>query len=153
MARYSTQQKQAIVDRYLNSELSVREFADQEGLSKSTLYTWSNKFNNHKDLLLKTPQYSSEQRFAFVLKTATLSETEISQYCREKGLFPQQISAWKKAFIEGNSQSPKVSDKQDKKRIKELEKELRRKDKALAETAALLVLRKKFNALYSLDEK
>jgi transposase-like protein len=81
MARYSTQQKQAIVDRYLNSELSVREFADQESLSKSTLYTWSNKFNTHKDLLMKTPQDSSEQRFAFVLETATLSETEISQIC------------------------------------------------------------------------
>jgi transposase-like protein len=153
MARYSTQQKEAIVDSYLNSGLSIREFANQESLSKSTLYTWSNKFNIHKDLSMKKPQYSSEQRFAFVLETATLSETDISQYCREKGLFPHQISTWKKAFIDGNNQSSKASDKQDKKRIKELEKELRRKDKALAETAALLVLRKKLNALYSLDEK
>jgi hypothetical protein len=53
-----------------------------------------------------------------------------------------------KAFIEGNNQSSKASDKQDKKRIKELEKELRRKDKSLAEAAALLVLRKKFNSNY-----
>jgi transposase len=50
MARYSTQQKEAIVDSYLNSGLSIREFANQEGLSKSTLYTWSNKFNLNKDL-------------------------------------------------------------------------------------------------------
>lgn len=153
MAHYSTQQKEAVIDSYLNSGLSMREFANQEGLSKSTLYNWSNKFNANKDLLMKTPQYSSEQRFAFVLETATLSETQLSQYCREKGLFPHQILSWKNAFIEGDNQTPKASDKQDKKRIKELEKELRRKDKALAETAALLVLRKKFNALYSLDEE
>jgi len=153
MARYSIQQKEAVINQYINSGLSIREFSAIEGISKSTLYAWSLKYNRNKDLPMTTSQYSSEQRFAFVLETATLSETELSQFCREKGLFPHQIQSWKKAFIDGNSQSAKVADKKDKKRIKELEKELRRKDKALAETAALLVLRKKYNALYSLDEE
>ncbi len=43
--------------------------------------------------------------------------------------------------------------KADKKRIKELERELKRKDKALAEAAAILVLRKKFNAYWSDDSE
>ncbi|MEH6444795.1 MAG: IS3 family transposase [Oceanospirillaceae bacterium] len=142
MAHYPTKKIEAIVNRYLNSGLSIRAFADQEGISKSTLYTWSRKFNNNQDMTMTT-QYSSEQRFTFVLETATLSETELSQYCREKGLYPQQIKQWKVGFIEGDKQLAKPSDKRDKKRIKELEKELHRKEKALAETAALLVLRKK----------
>ena len=153
MTRYSTQQKEATVARFLSSDLSIREFADMEGISKSALYTWSKKFNHNQDVSMTTSQYSAEQRFAFVLETATLSETELGQYCREKGLYPHQIQQWKQAFIEGDKQLTKPSDKGDKKRIKELEKELRRKEKALAKTAALLVLRKKYNALYGLDEE
>jgi len=91
-----------------------------------------------------------------VLETATFSEMQLSEYCREKGLYPEQVQQWKQACIDANSDESKVSvkaDKHDKKRIKELEKELHRKEKALAETAALLVLRKKFNAVYGLDEE
>ena len=42
--------------------------------------------------------------------------------------------------------------KEDRRRIKELERELRRKDKALAETAALLVLSKKVSAIFNKDK-
>jgi hypothetical protein len=85
-----------------------------------------------------------------VLETATLAEIEVNEYCRTKGLYPEQIKDWKLACIAGNTNNKKAivpaQNKADKKRIKQLEKELNRKEKALAETAALLVLRKKFNA-------
>jgi len=122
MARYSIQQKEAVINQYINSGLSIREFSAIEGISKSTLYAWSLKYNRNKNLPMTTSQYSSEQRFAFVLETATLSETELSQFCREKGLFPHQIQSWKKAFIDGNSQSAKVADK----KIRSESKSLRR---------------------------
>jgi hypothetical protein len=105
---------------------------------------------------MKKTNLTAEQRFSIVLETATFSEIKLSEYCREKGLYPEQIQQWKQACISANNDEPTLnlkSDKQDKKRIKELEKELHRKEKALAETAALLVLRKKFNALYRLDEE
>ena len=108
MTRYSIQQKGAVIDQYISS-LSISEFIDLEGISKSTLYTWSWKFNRNQDLPMTTSQYSSEQRFTFVLEVATLSETELSQYCGEKGLFPHQIQSWKKAFIDGNNQSDVVN--------------------------------------------
>jgi hypothetical protein len=57
------------------------------------------------------------------------NEVELSEYCRRKGLYPEPIRAWRKAC-------------QQAKEIKQLQDELRRKDKALAETAALLVLQK-----------
>jgi len=88
-----------------------------------------------------------------------LSEYELVEYCRKKGLFVDQIKQWKKSCIKANvsdatkqAQAAKES-RVDKKRIKELEKELQRKDKALAETAALLVLREKFNALWEDKEE
>ncbi len=102
---------------------------------------------------MKKNDYSAEARFAIVLEAATLSETELSQYCRENGLYPEQVQQWKQACINGNTKPVSVSNSSDKKRIKELEKELHRKEKALAETAALLVLRKKFNARFGEDEE
>lgn len=103
--------------------------------------------------------YSAEQIFSFVIETATMSEHELSAYCREKGLYVEQIKGWKAASIQVHKPQKESKHKQDsqrradRKRIKELEKELARKDKALAETAALLVLREKFNALWENDEE
>ena len=156
MTHCSKEQREAIVNQYINSNTSLREFADTQGIAKSTLYTWSRKSDVKNIKGMKKMTLSAEQRFSIVLETATFSEMQLSQYCREKGLYPEQVQQWKQACIDANSDETKVSvkaDKLDKKRIKELEKELHRKEKALAETAALLVLRKKFNAVYGLDEE
>ena len=106
-----------------------------------------------------TPEnWTAEQKFSAVIETAAMSEVEVSEYCRKKGLFPEQIQQWKHSCISGNqSEADKRKQqaqerKADKKRIKELERELKRKDAALAETAALLVLRKKLNAYWGEDE-
>jgi len=103
--------------------------------------------------------WPAEARFAVVLETAALSEIELSEYCRRKGLYPEQVSAWRLACITGQQtekaqrQAEREQAKTDKKRIRELERELRRKDKALAETAAILVLRKKLNAYWGDDSE
>lgn len=156
MKHCSREQREAVVNQYLNSGLSLRGFADEQGISKSTLYTWSRKLDLKNDKNMKKTTMTAEQRFSIVLETATFSETKLSEYCREKGLYPEQVEQWKQSCIEANRDDNKSVlkvDKQDKKRIKALEKELNRKEKALAETAALLVLRKKFNAHYGLDEE
>ena len=79
--------------------------------------------------------------------------TQLNTYCREKGVYPGQIKAWREACIRGNEPQDKHLRregvyKQHKRRINSLERELQRKDKALAETVALLVLRKKYDALW-----
>ena len=156
MKHCSKEQREAIVNQYINSDLSIRAFADEQGIAKSTLYTWSRALDKKNTNGMKKTTLSAEQRFSIVLETAILSETQLNEYCREKGLYSEQIQQWKQACIDANNDNKKPVtkvDKQDKKRIKALEKELHRKEKALAETAALLVLRKKFNALYGLDEE
>jgi transposase len=153
MTYHSTEQKEAVVNRFLQSGLSIREFAEDEGIAKSSLYSWSKKFNKSDRPLMGKNKYSGEQRFSILLETAMLSEAELSEYCRTKGLYPDQLKQWKQAFIKSDNQPVKTTGSGDKKRIKALEKELARKEKALAETAALLVLRKKFNAHFNLDEE
>ena len=99
-------------------------------------------------------QWSAQTKLAIVAETYSMTESELSQYCREKGLFPEQIQSWRSECMQGFKSSKeqeaeaKKQAKADKLEIKELKKDLRLKEKALAETAALLVLRKKLRAFY-----
>jgi transposase-like protein len=101
--------------------------------------------------------WSAEAKLAVVIETSVLSEIELSQHCREKGLYPEQVKAWRQACLDGQDlakqqlQDERAQTRVDRRRIRELERELYRKEKALAEAAALLVLRKKLNALWGED--
>jgi hypothetical protein len=104
--------------------------------------------------------WSAADKFTVVLETAGLNATELSAYCRERGLFPEQVSRWRQAAQDANEKpvltlkEQKELEKlraQDQREIKALKKELQRKEKALAEAAALLVLRKKWEAFCSED--
>lgn len=102
--------------------------------------------------------WSSEDKFAVVLETAPLNAAELAEYCRRKGLYPEQIAAWRASCVAANANAAEQAreqrqqSKEDKQRIKQLEKELHRKEKALAEAAALLVLRKKVQAIWGEQE-
>ena len=89
-----------------------------------------------------------------VVETASLNEAELAEYARKKGLYVEQIKAWKDACMNANGGIAKEAArlnrelKDSQKERKKLEKELLRKEKALAEAAALLVLSKKANAIW-----
>lgn len=164
MPRYSPEQKQAILSKVLPPQSrSVREVALEDGVNYQTLYYWLKQVRKSSQALpgkqSKMSNLSDAAKFSVVIETASLSEAELSQYCREKGLYPEQVHAWKSECMLGfqHGKALKVAEKKqakvDKQEIKQLKKELRRKEKALAETAALLVLRKKLNALWEDDEE
>lgn len=164
MPRYSPERKAALLKKLLPPvNLSVAELARQEGISEPTLYHWRKQAKSEGAAVpgdKKLPDdWPAEAKFAVVVETATLSEIELSQYCRSKGLYPEQVKAWRQACIAGQQssreqrQAEQAQARADKKRIKELERELKRKDKALAEAAALLVLRKKLNAYWGDDSE
>jgi len=98
----------------------------------------------------KSPQdWSQAERLEAVIRCDGLNETDLSAYCRETGIYPHHVKAWKAAFVKAD-QTPvsKHAQKQLKAENKRLQKELNRKDKALSETAALLVLSKKCEAVW-----
>jgi transposase len=159
MNRYSEERKAAVLKKLLPPHnLSVAELSRQEGISDVTLYTWRKQAVARGEVVSgseeSTSKWSAQAKLTVVIETATLSEIELSEYCREKGLYPEQVKGWRQACLDGQetsasrTQSERVQSKADKKRIRELERELNRKEKALAEAAALLVLRKKLNALW-----
>ncbi|AGI68575.1 hypothetical protein OAN307_c30320 [Octadecabacter antarcticus 307] len=92
-----------------------------------------------------------------MLETAALNETDLAEYCRKLGLYPAQITVWRSACDQANDWDRASTarlgraTKEEKKRVKDLERELARKDRALAETAALLVLQKKASAIWGAE--
>jgi transposase-like protein len=106
----------------------------------------------------KSEKQSASQKFAIVVDTAPLNEAELAEYCRKRGLYPEQVKAWREACEQATAGGMIPASRlreamsADQKRIKELERELRRKEKALAETAALLTLRKKAAAIWEEGE-
>ena len=159
MKQYSEELKTAMVEKMLPAQnVPVRQLARETGIPKDTLYTWRAKYRQASGVCVpahdRPPErWSAEDKFAVVLETAALSETELSAYCRRKGLYAEQIEAWKRACQQANgpqtlSREENAQRQAQARRIQELEAELRRKDQALAETAALLVLTKKAQALW-----
>lgn len=164
MGQYSKERKEWVVKQMMPPlNRRVLELVEETGISDCTLYTWRKQARAVGVVVPgdgKQPdQWSSQDKFNIVLESASLNEAELAEYCRRKGLYVEQITAWRQACMSANdpgksapSRRERAEDKAAKKRIRELERELRRKDAALAETAALLVLRKKAEALWGKDE-
>src|SRR5471030_2946201 len=96
-------------------------------------------------------RWTAVARLEAVIATAAMDEATRAAWCREQGLYPLELDGWKQDAISGLGEprdAETAETKQNRRRIKELERDLNRKDKALAETAALLVLSKKLSAIF-----
>jgi transposase-like protein len=155
--QYTNEEKVRLVARMLPPEnITVTNLAIETGVAKSTLAKWKNNslhiIPNNSFLKTKSA-VSSQEKFLIVMESYALSEVELSRYCREKGLYVEEVKKWRTScqgannIEDANSKELKQELYEDKKKIKELEKELTRKEKALAEVAALLVLKKKLGAI------
>jgi transposase len=155
VARYGQGYKDRIVARLLPPESSAIDLVSREvGISVSTLERW------RADALANgsgagagsgSQRWTAGARLEAVIVTAAMDEAARSVWCREQGLYPSELDAWKRDAIAGLGEPRAASAaeaRQDRRRVKELERELHRKDKALAETAALLVLSKKLSAVF-----
>ena len=161
MTHYSEEFRASVAARLLPpNNASIAEIVKETGVPKDTLYDWRARYRNKQGLspssCKSSNQYSADDKLAVIIETATLNEAELSEYCRCKGLYPVQIKSWKASMVQGLMSEPsKVNREQSQKQVKtiqRLEKDLARKEKALAEVAALLVLQKKFQALMEASE-
>lgn len=156
MARYGQAFKDRAVARLLPPESAPIQRVSQElGVSVTTLERW------RADALAapnRERAWSAAARLQAVIATAAMDEAQRSAWCREHGVYPTQLQHWKENATAALNEAPEgrlsaQHSREAKRRIKELERDLRRKDKALAETTALLVLSKKFEAILQRDEE
>ena len=105
----------------------------------------------------KSPNdWSPEEKLKTVLEADALSDDQIGEFIRRKGIHETHLQQWRLQMLDGLGKHPKRKTKTNKaetKQIRQLEKELRRKDKALAETAALLVLKKKVQEIWGDEDE
>ena len=145
--------------RLLPPESSAGDVVSREvGVSVATLERW------RADALANGPgerrggggqRWTPAARLEAVIATAAMDEAARSAWCREHGLYLADLDSWKQDAVAGLGEPRAASAteaREDRRRVRELERELRRKDKALAETAALLVLSKKLGAVFHKDE-
>jgi len=142
----------------------VAQISTELGIHVVTLYNWRKAWRLQGEVVPaseKDPEgWGATDKFTVVLETAGLNATELSAYCRERGLYPEQVERWRQASQDAN-EKPVLTLKeqkelerlraQDQKEIKRLKQELRRKEKALAEAAALLIASKKIQAFWGED--
>lgn len=142
----------------------VPQISKELGIHQSTLYKWRSNWRLQGEVVPaseKDPDsWSAADKFTVVVETAGFNATELSSYCRERGLFLEQVDRWRQTAQDANANANAVLTMaeqkeleklraQDQREIKALKKELQRKEKALAEMAALLVLQKKWEAYCS----
>lgn len=155
MARYGQGFKDRAVARLLPPEsAAVEDVALAVGVGAETLQRWREQAQSGPARLRR---WTAGSRLEAVIATAPMPEANRSAWCREHGMFPTELEKWRASATAALAEpeearaSPQAT-RQDRKRIKELERDLLRKDRALAETAALLVLSKKVAAIFSKAE-
>jgi len=158
---YYSETVKADVRRRMNPphRQSVTRKSEELGIHAITLYKWRKAWRLQSEVVPaseKQPdRWSTADSFTVLLETAGLNATEFSAYCPERGLFPEQVGRWRQAAKDANAKpvltmtEQKEFEKlsvQDQREIRALKQGLQRKQKALAEAAALLVLPKKWDA-------
>jgi transposase len=149
--------------------LSANALSREVGIPQSTLSRWlrdaarnsrSRAARNTKEegetLIAKRPaDWSPEEKFNLVIEASSVPETELGAFLRRKGVHEAQLAEWREMMLSALKtrktlpSGPRTSESR---RIRQLESELNRKEKALAETAALLVLQKKVQILWGDEE-
>lgn len=150
--KYSQEFQRLAVAKYLSrGSRSVREVTTELGIPYTYIYTWVNSHCD-EDLQMRPnrrlPQaIAPQERLKLVFEYEALTEAERGEFLRKQGITSEMLTQWKQAMSEGLGEQ-QASDSELKAQVKRLEKELARKDKALAEAAALLVLQKKVRDFY-----
>lgn len=145
---------QALVKVYNRGNRTVQSIADDLNLNPWTLKNWMKlpkEAAGQADLITKRPQdWSLSERFQLILDSQGKEGDTLNAWCREQGIFPHHLQAWRQDFETGTSETAvSRSEWRDlKANYQTLQRELKRKEKALAEAAALLMLQKKYQALW-----
>lgn len=160
MARYAEDFKNAIISKILSPETkSIRSVANESDLPIGTVLNWIKQ----KKVNVPMEKYPSAEtslpietslveQFNIILETASMSAEEVSAYCRKKGIYTSDIDVWKQEMLANlDSRNKKTLERENnnlKVQVRELKQELSCKEKALAESAALLLLKKKANIIW-----
>jgi len=172
MTIYSAGFKESILKKvFVDNGKGVTEVAREVGIPSSTIFTWINRMKNKNanvstNNIVSSAQddsqsgkpvkpYSKAAKFDLLVQYFSLDKDSRGGFLRKHGLYSMELESWKHEFIgslTGVASAKQKPRKKDLQKIKQLERDLRRKDKALAEASALLILKKKADLLWGKSE-
>lgn len=157
--KFSDEQKRMWVKKFLTrGSTSIEVFCRENALSATAIYKWVNKYGRTDDMkpLARTPKdWTPEEKFKAVMAFDSLAVEDQGAYLRREGVHADHIEMWREKMQK--SLEPETQDKRTERgemvyKILDLEKELLRKDKALAEAAAILILKKKVDLIWGTED-
>jgi len=156
---YSAAFRQDAVKKYLSSDISYPELGGKLGISSSTLHGWVKKYGSNEIVKKskKIKKWTPEEKLEAIIKTSLMSDEELGQYLRSVGLNSSDLQGFKASFIDSQSSKgrPKIDPELVKlrKEVKSLNSNLKKKDKALAEYSARVILLKKSHEIWGTNEE
>jgi transposase-like protein len=164
MSTYTAGFKTRMVQRMAGPEsISATALAKEVGVSQNTLSRWLRRASEAEPTVTpmtkkKRPSRSThrtaQEKLRLVLEASALSEEELGAFLRREGVHEAELQAWRAKAMEaaeGALKAPhgkRSENTAERRRIRDLERELTRKDKALAEVSALLILKKKVQEIW-----
>lgn len=163
MTHYSKEIKQQVLsDMQPPNALPISAIVMKYSIPNQTLYSWRKKALDNGILVAESPNcdsWSHQAKFAALMATANMTIAEKAEYCRQKGIFSEQLEQWQSACLSGFDSKPALTRQQKAelnakdREINDLKKDISRKNNALAEAGALLVLSKKYHHNFEDEER
>ena len=157
---YSNEFKEAIVRKILDrGSLSIAQVCEREGIQKMTASKWLRDRARVSDMVKEKSslKWSAEEKLKIIIATDALAEQDLGIYLRTNGIHAAQLRDWRNDVVKGlapvKPEKPVFKKDERDEKIKNLEREIRRKDKALSEASALLILQKKIGMIWGTSDE
>jgi transposase-like protein len=158
--QYTIEFKKAAIQKYLSrGNRTVGEILNEIGISSPTLYQWRSELANVGSMKNNSKPHSrpAKEKIKLLVEYDLLPVDKKGEFLRKNGLHEEHLKGWRTQIEEALSSKNAKADRTElvaeQKKIKQLEKELRRKEKALAEASALLILKKKADLIWGTEEE
>ena len=149
---YSKDFKESIVQKICSpGGPTITQMSEKLGIHHTSIRNWI-RFHANTSSMKKSKDWTSEAKLEAINKTYSMSENELGEYLRANGLHSAQVEEWKQDIYSSQKAAgrpkldPELAELRNKE--KELSKDLKRKDRALAEMAARIILLKKSRLIW-----
>ena len=150
-SRHSKEFQEALVSKILTrGDKTIAAVCEEAGITVGTAGNWQRKYGmvGTKPKPGVRMKWTPEAKLKAVVETANLDENDLGAYLRKEGLYSHQITEWRAEIVEHFATKPKFPKDERDEVIRKLEREILRKDRALAEASALLILQKKVDLIW-----
>ena len=156
--QHSPEFKQSIVQKIsIPGGPTIMEMSEKTGIHHTSIRNWVRSYATTSDMKKSSKEWTPEKKLQAIAHSITMNEKQLGEFLRSNGLHSSDLEQWKQDFYSTQQSpgrprlDPELVELRAKER--ELSRDLKRKDKALAEMAARIILIKKSQLLFGINEE